>query len=137
MTFLGGTFLILLWPIQWRIRNPTEVTIPGKNRKKRVRAAPQVWPSSMRALALRTVDTLFQIPKMIPLTINSVLRMQVRVRLGDVSVVVSDILFLFFLYYLYNLLQFWLVTIIIFFTFQLKFDWAIYLWGILLNGNVW
>ncbi len=97
ITFLKGIFLIPPYPVHWRTRNPIEVTSPGKNRKKMVKADPQVWPCSKRALALWMVDPLFQIRKRIPDTISFTCWMQVLVLLEEVSAAISAILILNFM----------------------------------------
>lgn len=70
----GGNFPNLLLPRQCSTRNPIEVTIPGKSRKKIVKApgALDIWSFSNNTLAFQMVEILLKSPKMMPPTMSSI-----------------------------------------------------------------
>ena len=71
MTDLGGIFPNLRLPSQCKTRNPKDVTMPGKSRKKMVKLPVTLWPWSNKVFAFQIVVTLLKNPKMIPPKINS------------------------------------------------------------------
>ena len=62
---------IFLWPKQWKTRNPKDVTIPGKTRKKNDIPAANSKSRSSNVFTLNIVDTLLNRPKTIPLNNSS------------------------------------------------------------------